>query len=126
MDREGEALFRSAIGISLAQFLILSVVDAHPGSLNQQAIADRLGLTKGTVSKQLEIATRDGLVDIAPSPHSRREKSVKLTARGATLVKQGDQAFEKARDASTEGISRSEIAAALALLTKLNAALGGS
>ena len=64
MDRSGEALFRSSLGISLAQFLVLSVVDAHPGPLNQQAVADRLGLTKGTVSRQIDAAVAAGLMTV--------------------------------------------------------------
>jgi hypothetical protein len=34
MDRQGDTLFRRELGISLAQFLVLSVVDAHPGDLS--------------------------------------------------------------------------------------------
>lgn len=56
----GSSPLRSTI--SFAQFLVLSVVDAHPGHLSQQAIADRLGLTKGTVSRQVDAAATAGLM----------------------------------------------------------------
>ena len=82
MDRAGEALFRSSLGISMAQFLVLSVVDAHPGRLNQQAVADRLGLTKGTVSRQIDAAVAAGLMTVEVSPESRREHLVALPRRG--------------------------------------------
>ena len=36
------------------------VVDAHPGPLSQQAIADRVGLTKGTVRRQIDHAVAAG------------------------------------------------------------------
>src|ERR1700733_344400 len=73
MDRQGEALFRGELGISLAQFLVLSVVDAHPGPLSQQAVADRLGLTKGTVSRQIDAAVDAGLMTVSVAAHTRRE-----------------------------------------------------
>src|SRR5277367_1170897 len=57
MDRGGEALFREGLGISMAQCMVLSVVDAHPVDFNQQSVADLLGLTKGTVSRQIESAS---------------------------------------------------------------------
>src|SRR5579862_2732596 len=63
MDQQGETLLRRELGVSLAQFLVLSVVDAHPGPLSQQAIADRVGLTKGSVSRQIDQAVAAGLMD---------------------------------------------------------------
>src|SRR5262245_18048548 len=76
MDRAGESMYRAGLGVSLAQFLVLSVVDAHPGQINQQAVAERLGLTKGTVSRQIDIAVTAGLMTVATAAHSRRENVV--------------------------------------------------
>ena len=95
MDRSGEALFRSSLGISMAQFLVLSVVDAHPGRLNQQAVADRLGLTKGTVSRQIDAAVAAGLMTVEVSPESRREHLVALTPQGTRLVRRGDKLVDR-------------------------------
>lgn len=89
-DRSGEALFRERLGVTLAQFLVLSVVDARPGAFNQQSVADYLGLTKGTVSRQIDSAQKAGLLTTAASPSSRRDKIVTLTAAGTALVRRGD------------------------------------
>ena len=85
MDRAGEALFRRGLSVSLAQFLVLSVVDAYPGDLNQQAIADRLGLTKGTVSRQIDNAVAAGRMTVQVSERTRRENHIALTPAGKTL-----------------------------------------
>jgi DNA-binding MarR family transcriptional regulator len=90
LDRGGEALFREGLGISMAQFMVLSVIDAHPGNFNQQSVADLLGLTKGTVSRQIESASDAGLVVARVSTTSRREKTIALTAEGTALVRRGD------------------------------------
>ena len=124
MDRSGEALFRSQLGISLAQFLVLSVVDAHPGSLSQQAIADRLGLTKGTVSRQIENAITAGLMTAQTAAHSRRENAITLTDAGRQLVRRGDVLFEEARRTVLPEIPAEDMAATLATLASLNEALG--
>ena len=123
MDRSGEALFRSGLGISLSQFLVLSVVDAHPGALSQQAIADRLGLTKGTVSKQIENAIAAELMTANPAPHSRRENAVALTARGTELVRRGDLLFEQARRNRLPTVPAADLAATLATLAAMKYAL---
>ena len=99
MDRSGERLFQRELNLSLAQFLVLSVVEAHPGDLSQQVIADRLGLTKGTVSRQIEKAVADGLMTVAVSERTRRENDVRLTDAGAEVVRRGDTLFNDSRQA---------------------------
>lgn len=123
MDRTGEALFRRELGVTLAQFLVLSVVDAHPGPLNQQAIADRLGLTKGTVSRQIDNAVSAGLMSVQPAPHTRRENTIRLTRAGTDLVRRGDVLFEQARTRVLPTIPARDMATALRVLTSMNTAL---
>jgi DNA-binding MarR family transcriptional regulator len=120
MDRTGEALFRSELDISLAQYLVLSVVDAHPGQLNQQAVADRLGLTKGTISRQIESAVAAGLMTVDVSPHSRRENAVALTAAGRDVVRRGDDLFQSSREVLLSAVDKEEMAAAIRTLAVLN------
>ncbi len=122
MDRAGEQLFRAELGISLAQFLVLSVVDAHPGLLNQQVVADRLGLSKGTISRQLDAAVTAGLMTVDVSPHSRRENVVALTSKGSALVRRGDRAVAEAQRSSLPALSASELAAAVKVLSALKKA----
>lgn len=123
MDRQGEALFRRELGISLAQFLVLSVVDAHPGPLSQQAVADRLGLTKGTVSRQIEAAVAAGLMTVQVAAHTRRENAVALTKAGTALVRRGDKLTERSRAAIAQAIEPDELPVVLGALHNLLQAL---
>src|ERR1039457_4627671 len=78
------------IGVGRAMFLILDMLaSADAGSMSQQAIADQLGLTKAAVSRHIATARARGWLSAGPSPTSRRENSVALTAAGRELVKQG-------------------------------------
>ena len=124
MDRQGEALFRRELGISLAQFLVLSVVDAHPGPLSQQAIADRVGLTKGTVSRQIDHAAAAGLMTVRVASHTRREHAVALTEEGTALVRRGDALTQTSRDTMLDAIDPTELTAAVHVLGALLRALG--
>jgi DNA-binding MarR family transcriptional regulator len=123
MDRQSEALFRRELGISMAQFLVLSVVDAHPGALSQQAVADRVGLTKGTVSRQIDHAVAAGLMTVRVAEHTRRENAVALTEAGTALVRKGDALTQSSRDAMLEGADPQELAAAINLLRGMLRAL---
>jgi DNA-binding MarR family transcriptional regulator len=123
MDRQGEALFRRELGVSLAQFLVLSVVDAHPGPLSQQAIADRVGLTKGSVSRQIDQAVAAGLMTVRVASHTRRENAVALTETGTALVRQGDALFETSRGAMLGAVDPAELTSAVHVLGGLLSAL---
>ncbi|MCU1550420.1 MAG: hypothetical protein JWR36_980 [Glaciihabitans sp.] len=116
MDRGGEAIFREGLGISLAQFMVLSVVDAHPGAFNQQSVADLLGLTKGTVSRQIESASAAGLLTTDVSAASRREKIVSLTAAGSELVRRGDKLLQASNPSIFPDIDPDDLAATLRTL----------
>ncbi len=120
MERGGDAVFRTELNISLAQFLVLSVVDAHPGPLNQQAIADRLGLTKGTISRQIDTAVTAGWMTVAPSPRNRREHTIALTPAGTDLVRRGDTRFEQSRQNMLATADPADLRAAIRLLTTMN------
>lgn len=123
MDRQGDALFRQELGVSLAQFLVLSVVDAHPGPLSQQAIADRVGLTKGSVSRQIDHAVAAGLMTVRVAPHTRRENAVALTEAGTALVRRGDALGQAPRAAMLDAIDPAELKAAIRVLRGLLRAL---
>ena len=126
MDRDGDTLCRRELGISLAQFLVLSVVDAYPGHLSQQAIADRLGLTKGTVSRQIDNAVAAGLMTVQVAPHTRRENAVALTAAGTALVRKGDALMQESRTAMLGAVTPNQLHAVVAALRALLLILDGS
>ncbi len=125
IDREGESIFRDGLGITMAQFMVLSVVDAHPGTFNQQAVADLLGLTKGTVSRQIDAASRSGLLTAEVSETSRRENLVKLTAAGTALVRRGDAMVASANREHFDGLDTGDFAATLRTLARFTEAVGG-
>jgi DNA-binding MarR family transcriptional regulator len=118
MDRTGDALFRSELGVSLTQFLILSTIDAHPGAINQQSLADLIGVTKGTVSRQIDIAASTGLLTSTSSPTSRRENVVALTEAGTALVRRGEKIAADAQRLGVPEFDPKEFAATVRVLTR--------
>ena len=119
MDHQGETLLRRELGVSLAQFLVLSVVDAHPGPLSQQAIADRVGLTKGSVSRQIDHAVAADLMTVRVAAHTRRENAVTLTEAGTALVRRGDALTQASRAALQDAADPGDLAAAIRVLRSL-------
>jgi DNA-binding MarR family transcriptional regulator len=126
MDRTGEAVFRDGIGISLTQFMVLSVIDAHPGDFNQQSVADLLGITKGTVSRQIDAASAAGFVTAEVSASSRREKNVSLTKAGTALVRKGDALLETSNADIFPKLDAADLAATIRTLGAFVAAFDPS
>ncbi|MGI9823936.1 MarR family winged helix-turn-helix transcriptional regulator [Agromyces sp. Marseille-Q5079] len=126
MDRGGEELFREGIGISLSQFMVLSVIDARPGAFNQQTVADYLGLTKGTVSRQIENAEAAGLLTTSVSPVSRREKVARLTAEGTETVRRGDELLAQSQFAAFSGLDADDLRATIRTLSRFAEGLHGT
>jgi DNA-binding MarR family transcriptional regulator len=77
-----------AIGLSIPQFDVLSTLTQEEG-VTQQALAERLYVTKGNVSGLIDRLVEAGLVERHPLPGDRRSHALHLTARGHDLASQG-------------------------------------
>jgi DNA-binding MarR family transcriptional regulator len=92
------AVFEDAckeLGLTPAQFGVLTVVQAHPG-LGQSSLARALGFDKVTVLRVLRGLQARGLVDRMPAPDNRRNVSVALTEAGLALLQQAQKPAERA------------------------------
>lgn len=117
LERRGEAELQAALGLSLSQFALLSTLDAHDCDLNQQEAADLLGLTKGSVSRQVEAAVSAGLLEQGVAG-SRREKVQQLTPKGRSVLREAYGILGSIAPGSTAAR-----AAAMASLAEVLAAL---
>jgi len=122
LEREAEAVIVAELGLSFGQFMVLSVIEAHPGPLIATAIADHLGLTKATVSRLIDQGARAGWISVSPDPASRRSRLISLTATGEDLVRRGDAALKKSPLAGIES-DAATIRAVTTTLTRVSAAL---
>jgi MarR family transcriptional regulator, organic hydroperoxide resistance regulator len=85
-------------GLTHSQFFVLSNLVNEPG-MSQQALADRLDVTKGNTSGLIERMEEAGLVERRPDPEDRR--SYQLYATEA-----GHRAFESAAPALENNVAQ--------------------
>jgi DNA-binding MarR family transcriptional regulator len=71
--------------VTLTQFRVLVLLDAE-GPSRSGALAERLGVHPSTFSRTTDRMVTSGLLRRIPSPDSRREVLVNLTAKGRRLV----------------------------------------
>lgn len=98
LDRAAEHLLQDALALSYKRFLFLTVLE-HSGTVTQHALAVALGYSDPSVSTMLVELSKEGLVQIAPSPEHGRKHLVTITEHGSTLVAQGRQILDQQFDA---------------------------
>ena len=77
-------------GLSEGKFVLLSLLRDVPEGLSPHALAERAGVTRGTITGLLDGLERDGFLARHADPSDRRKLQVRLSAKGegaaATLV----------------------------------------
>ena len=85
----------SELGVTPAQFGVLTVVKAHPG-LGQSSLARALGFDKVTVLRVLRGLEARGFVERSTAEDNRRNVCVSLTPAGADLLSRAQRPAERA------------------------------
>lgn len=90
LDRQSDQLLQDALGIGFSQFKILLALKWHE-NVQQRAIAEYLGQTEASVSRQIKLLQKQGLLMSTVSPRNRREHITRLTAKGNRLAERGKE-----------------------------------
>jgi DNA-binding MarR family transcriptional regulator len=85
LDRHSDQVLRERLGIGFSQFKILLVLEENNGG-HQRLIAQSLGQTEASISRQIGIMIDKGLVLSRRSKQNKREHSIFLTENGEMLT----------------------------------------
>lgn len=77
-------------GYSLAQVHTVEVLGSH-GALRMKELAEKLAITTGTLTVQVDKLVAAGLIERCPHPEDRRSIVVRLTFEGTQLHEQHNQ-----------------------------------
>jgi DNA-binding MarR family transcriptional regulator len=121
LEREVDRELQGRLSTTLARFALLSTVGAQNYEINQQSIADLLGLTKSSVSRQVDAAVRDGQLAASASLASRRENSIGLTDAGRDLVHAGEKLLDSVAAEHLGHVATADLRAAIRTLAAITA-----
>ena len=107
MDRQSDAMLQERLGIGFSQFKILKVLQKREG-IQQKTIADCLGQTEASVSRQIKLLHDDGLLTTRISPHNRREHITGLTLKGLKVFDYALHLLEEFRAPVFEQLSKQQ------------------
>lgn len=93
MDRQTDILLQDKFQIGFSQFKILLALREHNG-VQQQKIANYLGQTEASISRQVKLLVNMGLVSSRKNHENKRQAVTSLTPRGSQVTAQAVTALE--------------------------------
>ncbi|HDY7911531.1 TPA: MarR family transcriptional regulator [Vibrio vulnificus] len=106
-------------GYSLAQIHTIEVLGCH-GALRMKELAEKLGITTGTLTVQIEKLVKAELIERCALPEDRRAIVVKLTEAGQVIHRQHNQLHLDLVRGLTRHIDEEQQALLLSCLEKMN------
>ncbi|EJC6734216.1 MarR family transcriptional regulator [Vibrio vulnificus] len=106
-------------GYSLAQIHTIEVLGCH-GALRMKELAEKLGITTGTLTVQIEKLVKAELIERCALPEDRRAIVVKLTEAGHVIHRQHNQLHLDLVRELTRHIDEEQQALLLSCLEKMN------
>jgi DNA-binding MarR family transcriptional regulator len=82
LDKISDQVLLEQLGIGLSQFRVLLYLLGEDG-VRQKLIAENLGQSEPSVSRQVEVLQKKGLAVVRRSTQSRRDRLVFMTQKGA-------------------------------------------
>jgi DNA-binding MarR family transcriptional regulator len=110
-------------GLTLAQFDVLVQLQGNEG-ITQQALANRLLVTKGNVCGLVDRMSEQGLLERRPAPRDRRSNLLYLTQHGSTLIQEVMPRHDEMIENLLAALPENERRQLNSLLRRLDHALG--
>lgn len=85
LSRQSDQVLQERLGIGFSQSKILMSLQWNP-SVQQKHIADSLGQTEASISRQIKLMHEAGLLQSRVSERNKREHITTLTAKGQRLA----------------------------------------
>lgn len=120
MDRQSDRLLQERLDMGFSQFKILLALKWSAG-IQQKQIAERLGQTEASVSRQVKMLKDIGYVNVTRSDKNKREHITTLTTKGVSAVDKAIRALNDYHAPIFDRFSASEQETLKRLLQMLHA-----
>jgi DNA-binding MarR family transcriptional regulator len=122
LSKQSERLLQDELGIGYSQFRILMVLEWNP-RVSQRSIADSLGQTEASVSRQIKVLQRTGLLVSKPDPENRRRHITAPTPKGMQLTESANAILRRHFGPKLGTLDDEQLARLIRNLQKLHAAV---
>ena len=119
MGRQSDQVLQERLGIGFSQFKIMSVLARRP-HIQQKEIANILGQTEASISRQIKLLTEQGFLQAVPRPENRRERITTLTAKGERYTDEAVEILDNFHQPLYDVLSEKQLAALTENLTAMH------
>lgn len=90
LSRQSDQVLQEQLGIGFSQFKIMMALKWNP-AVQQKQIAERLGQTEASISRQIKLLQDKGLLAARVRADNKRERITTLTPKGERLTEKSMQ-----------------------------------
>ncbi len=119
MGRQNDQILQERLGIGFSQFKILMVLQKNP-YIQQRDIADALGQTEASISRQIKLMHEKSLLQTQVTPENRRRHLTVPTAKGIRLTEEAMDALNGFHAPMFERLSEKDQTKMVEILSKMH------
>lgn len=119
MTKQNDQVLQEQLGIGFSQFKILMMLQNNP-MIQQRQIAEMLGQTEASISRQIKLLVDQKLLTSNVSPRNRREHLTSLTDEGKQLVDEALDVLNTTHAEMFAAISEAQREQLLKILTNMH------
>lgn len=117
--RESDQILQEQLGLTFSQFKILTVLADNPAT-QQRQIAVALGQTEASISRQIKLLKKKGLLESRTNPRNRREHLTALSARGERITEAAQNVLKNFQSGALEHMSGKQQTQLVELLARVH------
>lgn len=84
MEKQSDAALFGEFGLGFSQFKIMMALEHHAG-VQQKEIANFLGQTEASISRQIKLLHDAGFLTVGERPEDKKKHIIELTAKGKRM-----------------------------------------
>lgn len=119
MGKQADQVLQTQLGIGLSQFKILMVLEWNP-RVPQSSIANTLGQTEASISRQIKILEKRGLLAIKPDPQNKRKHIATPTPLGMQITEAATAVVRRSLGPDFASLGESQLYQLITNLQKLH------
>lgn len=104
LAKQSDQVLSERLGIGFSQYKILLVLQTNPRT-RQNHIAERLGQTEASISRQIKIMLEKNLLQTMVNPNNRREHVTTPTTKGLRLAEEAQTLLNGYHGPMFEGLT---------------------
>lgn len=118
LEKSADEALKRQLGIGYAQYKVLEAIN-HNSLARQNTVAEMLDQTEASISRQVRILQKKGLIKISSVMGNRRAKELSLTTVGEEMVSNAVEVIEVAQAKFFSKINFAEQQKMLELLERM-------